>query len=315
VAPPVAAGGRRRLLLVVNPHASGTSARARERVAGDLAGPFAVEVVETRAPGDAVELARRAAADGIDVVATLGGDGTANEAANGLAGGATALAPLPGGATNVLARLLGAPRDLAEATHRLAQTTAEGSPPPRRIDLGRVNGRAFTFSGGIGLVAAIVRRADERPRLKARLRQWCFAASALEVLGREFLVDPPRMEVEVDGRTIPGVTLVVQNADVLTFFADHPLRVADGARLDGGTLAGAVLRRAAPLDVPAIALRLFTRAPVAAHPHVEPFGGVRALRCVASDGRPLPLEVDGEHLGEVREARYELLPGALAVLA
>jgi diacylglycerol kinase family enzyme len=35
----------------------------------------------------------------------------------------------------------------------------------------------------------------------------------------------------------------------------------------------------------------------------------------STDGRPLPLQVDGDFLGEVAEARYSILPGALSVVA
>ena len=35
----------------------------------------------------------------------------------------------------------------------------------------------------------------------------------------------------------------------------------------------------------------------------------------SADGRPLPLQVDGDYLGEVTEARYSIMPGALNVVA
>jgi diacylglycerol kinase family enzyme len=34
-----------------------------------------------------------------------------------------------------------------------------------------------------------------------------------------------------------------------------------------------------------------------------------------ADGKPLPLQVDGDYLGEVEEARYSILPQALNVVA
>jgi diacylglycerol kinase family enzyme len=33
------------------------------------------------------------------------------------------------------------------------------------------------------------------------------------------------------------------------------------------------------------------------------------------DGRPVPLEVDGDHIGDVTEARFSVRPGALTVVA
>ena len=70
--------------------------------------------------------------DGIDVVVVLGGDGTLNEAANGLAGTARALAALPGGSTNVFARTIGLPNDPIEATGVLLDALAARVDPAGR---------------------------------------------------------------------------------------------------------------------------------------------------------------------------------------
>ena len=35
----------------------------------------------------------------------------------------------------------------------------------------------------------------------------------------------------------------------------------------------------------------------------------------SADGRALPLQADGDYLGDVAEARYSILPGALNVVA
>ena len=308
-----AAVERKRMLVIVNPYASAVCDRLRGLVLAALASRYEVEALDTQARGQATELCREAAHEGYDVVVAFGGDGTVNEAANGLVGSPTLLTPLPGGATNVLAKLLGIPSDVVDATqHLLGLADAWRT---RRIDLGRVNGRWFTFSAGVGLPASVVRRVDAHPRHKARLRQWYFTWAAVEVLAREYLVHPPRLVVEVDGRTLRGVTLVVQNGHTLSYFYDRPLRVAEGAALDGGTLAGAVLRRATPLAVPTVALRLFSGARVVGHRQVDGFEGARELRCTSADGRPLPLEVDGDALGDVTEAAYGIAPGALSVLA
>jgi diacylglycerol kinase family enzyme len=304
---------RKRMLLVANPYATTVSGRLKSLVVSALQGRYDVDSADTEGRDHATELARAAAAEGYDAVVVLGGDGTVNEAANGLARSQTALFPLPGGATNVYCRMLGIPDDVVEATRHLLGAADEWRPV--RLDLGTVNGRHFLFSSGYGLDAAVVRHVDAHPERKARLRHWYYAWSGFRTLARDYTVRPPRIDVEVAGATVRGVTALVQVGDPYTYFAGHPLHVAEGIALDDGTLGGAVLRRAAPPDVPTVLLRLFARRlPVGRHRKVSAYGGVDRVACASADGRPIPLQVDGDYIGDTVHARYEILPGGLLVV-
>src|SRR6185437_1707282 len=120
----------------------------------------------------------------------------------------------------------------------------------------------------------------------------------------------------VGGRTLRGVTTVVQNGAPYTYFNDHAVEIAEGAALDSGTLAGAVLRRATPLGLAMVGLRgLVPRMRTVEHRQIAGFADVAQLTVRSSDGRPLPLQVDGDFLGEVDEARYSIKPSALTVVA
>src|SRR3954468_11054015 len=304
---------RKRLLLVANPYATTVSERLKSLVVYALQGRYDVEAADTEGRDHATRLARDAAADGYDVVVVFGGDGTVNEAANGLAGSATALFPLPGGATNVYCRMLGIPNDVVDATEHLLRLADEWR--PRQLDLGTVNGRHFLFSSGYGLDAAVVRHVDAHPERKARLRQWYYAWSGFRTLARDYTVRPPRIDIQVSGASVRGVTAFVQVGDPYTYFSGHPLHVAEGIALDDGTLAGAVLKRSAPHDVPTVLGRLFARRlSVGDHRQVIAFDGVRHIACASADGRPIPLQVDGDYIGDTGQARYEVLPGGLAVV-
>ena len=173
---------RKRMLLVCNPYATAVSGRLKSLVAYALQGRYDVDAADTEGRDHATELARNAAADGYDAIAALGGDGTVNEAANGLVGSATALFPLPGGATNVYCRMLGISNDVVDATEHLLRVADAWR--PRRVDLGTVNGRHFLFSSGYGLDAAVVRHVDAHPDRKARLRHWYYAWSGFRTLAR-----------------------------------------------------------------------------------------------------------------------------------
>ena len=190
---PAGAAHKRRMLLIVNPHAATVSDRMRNLVVHALQGRFEVDAIDTRARGHATELCRELARDGYDVVVAFGGDGTVNEAANGLRGCETPLCALPGGSANVFAKMLGIPGELVDATEHLLAMADDWR--VRRVDLGVVNGRCFTFNSGVGLDASVVERVDARPQLKARFGPYFFAWKALKPFARRYLVHPPRMEV------------------------------------------------------------------------------------------------------------------------
>ena len=190
----------KRMLVIINPVATKMSERVRSLVVYALQGRYDVTTRLTGAKGHAIELCREAAEQGYDVVVAFGGDGTVNEAANGLAGSSTALTCIPGGSNNVVAKLLGIPTDVVDATEHLLHMADRWE--PRRVDLGLVNGRYFTFAAGMGLDASVVERVDGNPRLKKRFGPFYFVECAIVTFLRSYVVNPPRLSVEVDGRTV-----------------------------------------------------------------------------------------------------------------
>src|SRR5437763_7647393 len=214
---------KRRMLVIVNPYATTVSARLKNLVVYALQSRYDVHAVDTQAKAHAIELTREAADEGYELVVAFGGDGTVNEAANGLIGTDVPLTCLPGGSTNVFCRSLGIPRDVVDATEHLLQVADNFQ--PRRVDLGRVNGRHFTFSSGIGLDASVVEQVDAHPKLKSRYTRWYYTYVAITQFMRNYLVHPPRVEVQVDGRRVEGVTVIVQNSDPFTYFGPRPIRV------------------------------------------------------------------------------------------
>jgi len=305
---------KKRMLVIVNPYATTVSERLKNLVVYALRGRYEVEAVETQARDHATELCREAAGEGYDVVVAFGGDGTLSEAANGLVGSDTPLTCLPGGATNVFCRTLGIPTDVVDATEHLLQLADDFR--PWRMDVGRVGGRHFVFASGAGLDASVVRRVDSHPRLKARLGEWYFTYSAVTTFSRHYLVRPPRIRVEIEGRSLEGVTVIVQNSDPFTYFGRRPIRICEDAGLRTGTLAAAVLRRATPLELATLAPRLFSgRAEtVGRHRQIEGLGTVSDLRISSRDGESFPVQVDGDFVGEFDEIAYGVTPRALAVV-
>lgn len=300
------------MLVVINPYATTVSERLRSLVLHALASEFAVEVADTEAPGHATEIAREKAADH-DLVVAFGGDGTVNELANGLAGSQTPLTALPGGSTSVFARLLGYPNDVIDATEQLLDVARRFE--PRAIDLGKVADRYFTFTSGFGLDASVVAKIDSHPRLKARFGNWYGAYAGLTTAARSYSLNPPAIAVTVDGVAIgDGVSAMLQNAEIYSYFNKLPLVVAEGAHLQSGTLAGAVLTSSRPTVVPGIARRLLSKsASIGDHSRVTTFADAHDV--VLSADRPVPLHVDGDHIGDYEQARYSIAPSALFVVS
>ncbi len=304
----------KRMLVIVNPYATTVSDRLKNLVVYALRGSYHVDAIDTEARDHATELCREAAQQGYDVVVAFGGDGTVNEAANGLAGSETPLSCLPGGRTNVYCRMLGIPTDVVDATEHLLQIADDWQ--PQRADLGFVNDRAFLFAAGVGLDASVVERVDAHPRLKARLGEWYYTWTGIRTFNRRYLLRPPRLEVELDHERVEGVTAIVQNASPYTYFGDRPVEMSEGAGLHSGDLAGVVLRRARPIDIPTITWRaLSKRARVSRHRRVEGFRDVDGLRVRTLDERPLPLQVDGDYIGEAPEANFRVKPGGILVVS
>ena len=304
----------KRMLVIVNPYATTVSDRLKHLVVYALRGSFQVDAVDTEARDHATELCRDAARDGYDVVVAFGGDGTVNEAANGLAGSDTALTCLPGGRTNVYCRMLGIPTDVVDATEHLLRLADDWR--PRRVDVGFINERQFLFSAGVGLDASVVEKVDAHPRLKARVGEWYYAWTGIRTFTRSYLVHPPRMEIDFGSARVDGVTVVVQNAAPYTYFGRRPVDMGEGATLQSGDLAGIVLRRASLLDIPTITWRALARGTrLARHRQVHPFSGVASLTVRSLDERPLPLQVDGDYIGEASEAVFGVRPKGILVLS
>lgn len=148
-------GARLRVTIVINPVAGvrGTLDRARRRAewaTGLLRSSGAdPDVFISERHGHARELAAAAVAGGAEVVAAWGGDGTVNEVASALAGSDVALAVIPAGSGNGLARMLGVPADPRRAIQRFLQA------PERRIDVGEIDGRPFVNIAGVGFDAHV----------------------------------------------------------------------------------------------------------------------------------------------------------------
>ncbi|MGW1148989.1 diacylglycerol/lipid kinase family protein [Streptomyces sp. NPDC002454] len=305
-----------RALLVVNPAATTTSARTRDVLIHALASEMKLEAVTTEYRGHARDLARRAARDGeVDLVVALGGDGTVNEVVNGLLGDdeqppapehTPRLAVVPGGSTNVFARALGLPNDAVEATGALLSAIEQGS--ERTVGLGRavgtpgsadeaVPGRWFTFCAGLGFDAGVIGRVEQQRELGKRSTHALYLRQVL----RHFLgADRRHGSITLEqpgGEPVEDLLVsIVCNTAPWTYLGNRPVYAAPKASFDTGLDVLGLSRLTTPA-VARYATQLVTSSPQRG-PHGKHATSLHDLHEFTLHSKvPLPLQMDGDHLG------------------
>jgi diacylglycerol kinase family enzyme len=294
-----------KVALIVNPYSSGVDRQHVDEVEAALRQGAEVVRRQTEARGHATELAAEAA-ETADAIVVYSGDGTYNEAVNGAAG-RVPFGFVPGGGASVFPRALGVAREPAAAAASIAAALRDGR--LRSISLGRVNGRRFLFSSGLGFDGEAVRRIDTRGRTAdgRRASNLVFALTIARTLTERRLRMRPQLEVEGYGR---AAFVFVANGHPYTFAGPVPFTLMREAEFERG-LDFVAPREVRPHTVPRLLMHMF-RGTSANDPTVlagHDLDGI-VVRC----DHPLPLQADGEDLGDVTEATFAAERDALTVL-
>lgn len=148
---------KKRILFIVNP----ISGIGKQKVIPELVKSeldhrlFDAEIRYTERAGHAKDIAKTAIADGFDIVCAVGGDGSVNEVASALAHSDVAMAIIPTGSGNGLARHLTIPLKPELAMRKINELNTQ------RIDTGTLNEHFFVGTAGLGFDAHIARVFDE----------------------------------------------------------------------------------------------------------------------------------------------------------
>lgn len=301
-----------RALLLYNPTATTTTAAVTDVITRALASELQLEAVPTKRRNHAGFLAAGAADEGYEVVVVLGGDGTVNEVVQGIATTDVALAVIPGGSTNVLARSLGLPNDAIAATGVILRKLADRQ--IRRVNLGLANDRYFTFHAGFGWDAEVVRQVEQRYHLKRTVRQasfiWCALLAygvASDVRGASIKVRTPDGEALSEQRWV-----VCANTRPYTYLRRREAQLCPVAAIDRGLGLFAMSKLSAPAIL-RVARTALTSHNVGNHRYVELLADLPEVVCDAD--RPLPLQLDGDFVGESSSVTFTNAVDALAVVA
>ena len=286
-----------RAVVVVNPSklTGGPARRAEIDAAFHRGGWPAPDWLETTVDDPGAGPARRAVAAGAVVVVAAGGDGTVMSCANALVGTGVALAVLPSGTGNLLARNLGLPMRVDEA---VAVATAGGR---RVLDVGVVDGQCFLIMAGMGFDAHMLH--DAPAELKARIGWPAYGLAAM----RHLCANPMTVDISLDHGapfTRRVRAILIGNVGRL----QGGIRLLPAAVPDDGILDVAVLMPPRRRNWAALAWALLRqrRTP----PSLEVF---RARHIDVHSDKVQPRELDGDLIAPSDRMTVGLRPGALVL--
>lgn len=302
-----------RVAVIANPVASQFTGGAHRDVMALLSKKFEVEALWPGSAPEATAAAVQAVAEEAEIVVAMGGDGMVHHVAQGLVGTEAALAVIPAGTTNVVARIFGIPAKPNRAVRLITDATT-----PRRIGTARLSltrGNIETvhhavFAAGLGLDAEVVRVADADPYRKYRFGSLHYARSALAVGLKTYPSVKPHVTVRADDRTILATTALAQFREAYTYFGKIELRFDDEAPDPMSILIVDRLRRR---RVPGIFFSALF------HRDLDAIGGFTVWNRVDvldfEADPPVAAQADGEALGLADAGSIEWAPDSLLLIA
>jgi diacylglycerol kinase family enzyme len=294
-------------VLIVNPNAGRLSEHVREDVIAALRSRFKIDAYSTTARDTGISLAADAASAGADLVVGFGGDGHINEVANGLAGTSASLGIIPGGTMNVFARALGIPLDPFTAIDYLQSVLDR---PSKRVPLGQMDDRYFTFSAGCGFDAEAAQRVERYVPAKRHFGELFFFWSAFRVLAGSYRHRNPSMALKGSFGELPVSMAIVCNAGPYAYLGPIPIDVAPDVKLDGGIDVFA-LKRMRIESLPFYTWRVLISHDIAHHDDVFYASDQEAFELTSDE--PFSRHVDGEPLSPSTSARFSVVPNVLKV--
>jgi diacylglycerol kinase family enzyme len=316
-----------RAVLIVNPTATSTTPAGRDLLAHALESRLQLTVEHTNHRGHASELAQAAAQDGVDLIAVHAGDGTVSGVVNGLLGrpGAStsgprgpvpAVAVVPGGSANVLARSLGIAKDPVAATNQLIQLLDDYRRHQtwRRIGLIDCGERWALVNAGMGVDAEVVAEVEAQRDKGVKvtpLRYWRVAVPIAVAFSRR----EPTLTLELPGRDpVAGVHFVwVSNTSPWTYSDNRPMVTNPGCTFESG-LGVFALNGMKVFPTLKLVRQILSKGPKPNAKQLVRDDDVAWLR-VTTTGAPIASQFDGDYLG-VREAMtFRAAPDMLPVVA
>ena len=281
------------ITFIVNPISGTTSKDALPDILEEVLDKqrFEWRVVYTEYAGHAAVLARECVDGCVDVVAAVGGDGTVNEVARSLVHSKTALAIVPCGSGNGLARHLCLPLDMKKAVGIINECCID------EFDYGIINDLPFFCTCGMGFDAFISLKFAEAGKRGP-------ITYVENVLKEGLKYKPETYEVEDDTGTHRHKAFLIACANASQY--GNNAYIAPGATMKDGEMDVIIMEPFDALEAPQIAADLFMKT-LANNSRIKTFRTQRlhihrkSPGAIHYDGDPImtgtDIDVSIEHLG------------------
>jgi len=270
---------RRHILAIINP-VSGTGSKEKiPRLIDNVVDHDCndVSIVMSEYAGHAREITEQAVRDGVDVVVAIGGDGTVNEVGSALCGTDTALAIVPSGSGNGLARHLRISMNASRALQVLNNGVVG------RFDYCTINGRPFFCTCGMGFDAEVSYRfSNEGTR--------GFITYVKTALAEYIKYKPKEYLIDIDGAKLKEKAFVIACCNAAQY--GNNAYIAPRATMQDGLIDVTVMHPFNLVESPLIGARLFLRQ-LGHDQHVSIY---RGKRVVIERQRDDIIHIDGDPL-------------------
>ena len=217
---------------------------------------YTFQIIYTQYAGHAEEIAAQCAEDSHFAVVAVGGDGTVNEVARALTHTHTALGIIPCGSGNGLARHLQISMQPRKAIEAINEGIIE------RIDYGTINRRKFFCTCGVGFDSFVSLKFAEAGKrgLNTYIEQ---------SLNASLNYKPETYKLTIDGNETEIYQAFLIACGNAAQYGNNAY-IAPKATLTDGLLDVTILNPFTPLDVPSLALQLFTKT-IDQNSHIKTF--------------------------------------------